>query len=217
MTKNSRNNTKPSTKKRNGTKGRTSTAAADQRQVRKQSVVLAEVHAVHGLFPSPTDGERAVGALTRAGFREDAISIFPIVDGKMIESAAAPFMEHNTHNNNQKDLPGGTAARIAGIVLGVSSVALATPVIAALSLGMQFNILDGAVVVEVKTDNPDAAKKATAVLLRSGGRQVGLAGQYDLTDADLKSREYRDAQGRMHHHTHTYLQDHADAQRSLAA
>jgi hypothetical protein len=217
MTRKTVKHTKARVKNRRGTKARSSTAARGQRGVRNKSVVLAEVQAAHGFFPSARDGERAARALKRDGFSEDDISVFPVVAGKMMESVAVPSTKDNTHDNNLTELIGTTAASIAGSVLAVSSVGLATPFITALGLGVQANIVDGAIVVEVKTDKPEVARKAAAALLRSGGRQVGLAGRYSLTAADLKQREYRDAQGRIHHHTKTYLQDHPDEQPSLLA
>jgi hypothetical protein len=133
----------------------------------------------------------------------------------MADSVAATGIERNTYAG-PKPL-GGTVARIAGGVLGLGSVALATPIIVALGLGMQLDEVEVPTLIEVKTNHPDLAKEAAGVLLRSGGQQVGLVGQYGFADTDLKRREYRDETGQIHHHTHTYMLDHGHDQSSSAA
>jgi hypothetical protein len=212
--------TKPANKTKrsageNGTTARRAAAAPSQIERGKQRAILDNIESVHGAYPSQNETENAVKALKRAGFKENDISLSPLFSGKVADSVAATNIERNTYAD-PKGL-GGTVARIAGTVLGLGSVALAAPIIVALGLGRQLDLVEVPILVEVNTGNPDLAKEAARVLLRSGGQQVGLVGQYGFVDTDLKNREYRDETGRIHHHTHTYMRDHGDVQRSFAA
>lgn len=206
--------TKSSGKTANDTVGKSS-AVPTQRD-RKNDVVLETVDAVYGVYHGMQEAERAVKALKRAGFRDGDISVSPIVSGTVMHSVAVNAIGRDTYD--RRDAPGGIIARIAGVALGVCSVAFATPILVALGIATQFHALENPVVVQVNTHDPAQANKAVTELLRSGGQQVGLAGQCGPADNDLKRREYQDELGRIHHHTHTYLRDHADEQqRGVAA
>ena len=44
----------------------------------------------------------------------------------------------------------------------------------------------------------------------AGGRSLAAGGSSEGDSADLKSREYRDKEGNVHHHTKSYVKRHAD-------
>ncbi len=92
----------------------------------------------------------------------------------------------------------GTAASITGAVLGVGSMAVLTPVVVGLQL--------------LNVRKPVQA--AAEVLVGDTGRRAGESRQSPKSDLDR--RKYRDESGEIHHHTHTYMRDHAGEMRSAA-
>ena len=77
----------------------------------------------------------------------------------------------------------GTTARMTGCVLGLGSVPFLAPMLL-----------------------------AGPVLAAIGLTGAAVFNPLEQSGNDLKSREYRDEQGRIHHHTRTYMRDHAEEQ-----
>ncbi len=108
-------------------------------------------------------------------------------------------------------------AGITGGALGVMSAVVATPIalvvtgMGAVGLGLA-GALGGVgqkyyrtaekEVVEISSRIAGLAESASAVLEPTRVEKTEFG-------TDLKRREYRDEGGQLHHHTHTYMRDHA--------
>ena len=210
------NNNRKRAKTNNGIEAQRSSAVPHQEQDRKQTAVQEFViEAAQAVYPGIDGTEQVFKTLRRTGFTSSAISRFPVSSTAAADSVAAAAS--GRYDDGRRDGLGGTIARIAGIALGIGSFALAVPMLVTAGLEKQFPILAEPVVIQVNTHDPALASKAATVLLKSGGQQVRYLGKYHDPDRDLKSRQYRDEEGRIHHHTHTNLRDQVDEPHSVAA
>lgn len=155
------------------------------KRTNRKPVVVEEVEGVHSVYSNRAKARDAVRTLKNAGFGESDISVTRVPAG------------------DQSGGLGGTVARVAGGVLGIGSVSiLLLPAMFALRtvsmLGMGITTLmkipysvepvrnfvspaDELLVVKVHTDTVDAVREAKQVLQSTGGKAIGLSGEYHFT------------------------------------
>lgn len=192
MPENKRNNVKTQSPT-SGRKAPKRQRAAGPRGQRKKIENLV------AFYPTRTEAQEALAELERAGFPKSRISVRRIAN-----------------NDDLQDLF-GTAARIAGGALAIGSMVVAAPIIFALkTLGLKAPVpeVKAPIRIGVNVDREPDAKRAEEALLRTGSRTAGLAGQHE---SELMSREYRDEKGQSHHHTRTFMREHANELRRSAA
>jgi hypothetical protein len=208
-------------KKHTTKKTRTKVAGAESTDRPQQQVIARNAEVVHGVYQDVFQSEQGFQALKRAGFTETHASLLPVAPG-----TSTPVPNGRTYTADMRtDLSDtGTAiARLAGSALAISSMAIAAPIVLALpvlALGVSAITGGGAAVrrlqntprrpilITVKADGADATNDAAKILQSTGAEDISLSRWDDAAGDDLKTREYRDETGQVHHHTRTYLRDH---------
>jgi hypothetical protein len=157
--------------------------------------------------------------LKRAGFRRVRVS----------QLQPLPSPEHERGRLDDELPVSSIAVRMASCVAGIAlfaPFALFAPVLsglassAGLDLRPQPEQTSGAV-VKVLVDDLDRLQSATDILEGSGARDIAASVEVmsdgDVAERlsaiareqDLHVREYRDTEGNVHHHTRTFLEQHA--------
>lgn len=177
--------------------------------------------AVFGVYPGTEQTESGVQALIEAGFSTldiKASAIEPVPVSSVLTPAVVDCEPQATVTDAV-----GTAARMAGSMLALGTVPLLAPMLVA---GPVLGAIlgrsgmtempreemtaepDKGVLVSINCVDRKAAKRATKVLETTGAQDLAVAELQGDPGDDLKSREYRDERGEVHHHTRTYMQDH---------
>lgn len=230
MPKTTKKQTTKTVSKRSAAKTTRKPLVAEKRSKPRKTqtpVLTNEPVAIYGVFAGTEEIKTGMEALAKAGVREENISTACL-------EPVAPEAVNATVAEVKEEVGDvfAAAARVAGSVLAFGSLPLlapmliAGPVMSAIGMGASrlwdrpaaaaesecpADATTAPVLVSVTCDNPKQAQRAAKALEKTGAADLAMSAEEIRRGEDLEQRPYRDEEGKLHHHTRTYLRDHVNA------
>jgi hypothetical protein len=204
---------KKSTPTRKPTREARARATRDKRSRTSTEEPLAPKNLnVYGVYKNIERVQTIVESLRNAGFRDVDVSEFTSDESGQTNA----FVDENALKLTS--LAANVVGCIAGLILSPLAIVAGGSV---LQSDMQFDAerVRGAV-VKVRCTGLERLQSLTDILEKSGARDIAasvnvgdelrISERLKLLsrDEDLQRRQYRDADGQLHHHTHSFLQQH---------
>ena len=195
---------------------RRGTRAASNRTTHKSATTTVPKNiAVYGVYRDNGQLKRGVQRLRSAGFRH--LNVSPLLLEQATGKARNPVIVAEEPTVEMVRI----AARIAGCLAGIALAPLA-PLAAWIPVVEErepVNENNGAL-LKVQCEGLDRLQSATEILEATGSRDVATSVESisgaSVSDRlntiargqDLQTREYRDSEGKLHHHTHSFIERH---------